>query len=102
MIGCGQVKLHRDGSRELASLAVRLQDRDQGVARALIVYLLEGQIRPIHLMCHAGLGLFYNKFGFQAISEGEMTPYFRNIYRFFHLFKLTRATEEKLLVMRLD
>jgi len=102
MIGCGQVKLHRDGSQELASLAVRLHDRHQGVARALIENLLEGQIRPIYLMCHSGLGLFYNKFGFQAIGEGEMTPYFRSINRFFHIFRLTRVTEERILVMRLD
>jgi len=102
VIGCGQVKRHRDGSRELASLAVRLQDRDQGVAQALIARLLDGQVRPIYLMCRSDLGLFYNKFGFHAASKNELTPYYRRVTRFMRIFRANRAREDKLLVMRLD
>ncbi|KAF0107191.1 MAG: GCN5-like N-acetyltransferase [Anaerolineaceae bacterium] len=95
--GCVQVKPHADGSRELASLAVRGQDRGQGVARALIERLLEGQPRPVHLMCRAGLGLFYNQHGFRVVEENEMTPYFRRVSRLFRRF-----AGGGLLVMRLD
>jgi N-acetylglutamate synthase-like GNAT family acetyltransferase len=100
LVGCGQIKPHADGSRELASLAVREQDRGQGVARTLILRLLEGQPRPIHLMCRARLGSFYNQVGFRAIGPEVMPPYFRRISRLVHLFN--HSVEDGLLVMRLD
>ena len=40
LLGCGQVKRHFDGSRELASIAVQEQARGQGLARAVIQELL--------------------------------------------------------------
>ena len=40
VIGCGQVKPHRDGSRELASIVVHPAWRGQGVARAVIERLI--------------------------------------------------------------
>jgi N-acetylglutamate synthase-like GNAT family acetyltransferase len=100
LVGCGQVKPHGDGSRELASLAVREQDRGQGVARTLVLRLLEGQPRPVHLMCRARLGSFYNQYGFHAIGLDEMPPYFRRIARLIHFFN--HSVEDGLLVMRLD
>jgi N-acetylglutamate synthase-like GNAT family acetyltransferase len=102
LTGCAQIKPHADGSRELASLAVREQDRGQGVARALIERLLEGQPRPVYLMCRARLGSFYNRFGFRSLAENEMTTYFQRINRLAHLFFHNGASEDGLLVMRLD
>jgi N-acetylglutamate synthase-like GNAT family acetyltransferase len=102
LAGCAQIKPHSDGTRELASLAVRKQDRGQGVARALIERLLDGQPRPVHLMCRARLGSFYNRFGFRSLTEKEMTPYFQRINRLIHLFVPGGAREDGLLVMRLD
>ena len=37
MIGCGQVKPRADGTRELASIAVRPAYRQQGIAQAIMV-----------------------------------------------------------------
>jgi N-acetylglutamate synthase-like GNAT family acetyltransferase len=51
LLGCGQIKPHADGSREMASIAVREQVRGQGVARAVIEALLALELeRPIYLM----------------------------------------------------
>ena len=36
LVGCGQVKQHKDGSLELASIAVQPDWRKQGVARAIV------------------------------------------------------------------
>jgi N-acetylglutamate synthase-like GNAT family acetyltransferase len=98
VIGCVQIKPHRDGSRELASLVTRPDWRNQGVARSLIEQLLEKHPGMLYLMCRSELGPFYEKFGFRVLAEDAMPRYFRRIKR------LTRLAEglvgnELLLVM---
>lgn len=78
-MGCAQLKLHRDGSFELASLAVEAGVRGQGVARALIEHFLAHSPRPLYLMCRPALTPFYEKFGFRIIGREAMPPYFRRI-----------------------
>lgn len=103
ILGCGQIKPHRDGSRELASLAVREQVRGQGVGRALIEELVRQEAaRPLYLMCRATLEPFYAKFDFQAVGLAEMPPYFRRISRLASLFDGKGIPRDRLLVMRLD
>jgi N-acetylglutamate synthase-like GNAT family acetyltransferase len=79
VVGCGQIKSHADGSMELASIVVTPPWQGQGIARSIIEYLLETHHGDLHLMCQSSLGKLYEKFGFQAISEEEMPPYFRRI-----------------------
>ncbi|MEW6029527.1 MAG: GNAT family N-acetyltransferase [Chloroflexota bacterium] len=101
MVGCGQVKPHSDGTRELASIAVRPAWRGRGIARLIIERLLDESPRPLYLTCASGLGPLYEKFGFRALSEREMTPYFRRLSRLATAFmKLARG--QTLLVMKLD
>jgi N-acetylglutamate synthase-like GNAT family acetyltransferase len=100
LVGCGQVKPHRDGSLELASIAVVPEQRGRGVARAILERLLETYPRPLYLTCRAHLGPFYEKFGFQAVEEGEMPPYFRRIKRLAKLVKSIGIIPGDLLVMR--
>lgn len=100
LIGTGQIKPHRDGSRELASIAVRPGYRRQGVASAIIERLLSENSGVLYLTCQEHLGSFYARFGFQAIESQEMTPYFRQAVRFFNLLKRIGAVNEGLLVMR--
>jgi N-acetylglutamate synthase-like GNAT family acetyltransferase len=103
LLGCGQVKLHSDGSREIASIAVHEQARGQGVARAIIEKLLVGEpTRPVYLMCRARLGALYAKFGFHTIGLDEMSPYFQRISRAERIFNANARPEDRLLVMRLD
>lgn len=78
-IGCAQLKPHRDGSLELASLAVEDEYHRQGVARALIEHLLAHSPRPLYLMCRPVLVPFYEKFGFRVCGTETMPPYFRRI-----------------------
>ena len=103
LIGCGQIKPHADGSRELASIAVQEQARGQSVARAVIEALLDLQPeRPLFLICRSRLGPFYIKWGFHAIVQEEMPTYFRNISRVERIFNSKAQPEDRLLVMRLD
>ena len=100
VIGCGQVKPHRDGSRELASLVVCKPWRNQGVARALIDALTEHEMKPLWLTCASDLVPFYRKFGFEEVaSPSQMPAYFRLARRAFDLITLFRKFPGYLAVM---
>lgn len=102
LLGCGQIKSHFDGSKELASIAVQELARGQGLARAVIQELLQREsTRPLYLMCRARLESLYVKFGFQRIDFTEMPPYFRRIKRAEQLFNSSGQPGDRLSVMRL-
>ena len=71
VIGCGQIKPHGGGILELASIAVPLSYRGQGIARKIIEILLAENPRPLYLMCIEHNGPMYEKFGFRAIELDE-------------------------------
>jgi N-acetylglutamate synthase-like GNAT family acetyltransferase len=103
LLGCGQIKAHSDGSRELASIAVREQARGQGVARAVIEKLVVREpTRPLYLMCRARLGSLYAKFGFHSIGFDDMPLYFQRISRAERIFNSKAQPDDRLLIMRMD
>jgi len=99
LIGCGQVKPHRDGTRELASIAVQPRYRGRGVARAIIERLLAENQPPLYLICRESLSPFYEKFGFSGCSDKELTPYFSNIRRWADFVYTRGWMKEGLIVM---
>ena len=99
MIGCVQLKPHKDGSVELASLAVVAEWQGKGVARTLIEHMLEIHFGVLYLMCRSDLGPLYKKFGFHSIGIEEMPRYFRRIARLAGFLEPLRPTSEGLLVM---
>jgi N-acetylglutamate synthase-like GNAT family acetyltransferase len=101
LLACGQVKPHRDGSRELASIAVHSSARGQGLARLVIERLLVEHLPPLYLTCRESVRFLYEKFGFRVIRYGEMPPYFRRISRFVNWLHRLGITPEAVLVMRL-
>lgn len=99
-IGCGQVKPHRDGSRELASIAVKKGWRRQGVARAIIERLQAEYGRPLWLTCVNYLVPFYEPFGFMEVTDlDQMTAYYRRAKRFMKLVQLLSRQRYYLAVM---
>jgi len=99
LIGCGQVKSHRDGSRELASIVVVPAWRRRGVARAIIERLLAENPGTLYLTCRSSLGPLYEKFGFHALEPQDMPPYFRRLSRLASVMNLLVDFGETLLVM---
>ena len=102
LIGCGQLKPHGGEVVELASIAVSPEHQGQGVARAIIEYLLKESPRPLYLMCESRLGSLYERFGFRAISYEEMPRYFQRISKLAGLVTTLAHREERLLVMKLQ
>ena len=80
IIGCGQLKPHIDGTRELASIAVAKPYRRQGVARMVVEHLTGQTSRPIYLICLSHMGPFYERFGFRSIGPAGMSLYFLCTY----------------------
>jgi N-acetylglutamate synthase-like GNAT family acetyltransferase len=103
MVGCAQIKPHRDGSLELASVAVVSHYRHQGVAGALIHHLLRGQHGPVYLTCRAELSVFYNRFGFEEVKDSpDMPVYFRRIQRIFQFLVKIGLRGRRLAVMKCE
>jgi N-acetylglutamate synthase-like GNAT family acetyltransferase len=102
LIGCGQVRFHNDGSRELASVAVAPDYRHEGIASAIISHLLNISPLPIYLTCRAELEPFYQRFGFHTITEDDMPPYFIRTSRLVGILIKLRRQDDRLLVMMLS
>jgi N-acetylglutamate synthase-like GNAT family acetyltransferase len=100
LVGTGQVKPHRDGSLELASIAVQPGWRRRGVARTIIERLLAEHPGPVYLTCRAKLGPFYEKFGFERVAESEMPAYYLKVSRVFNFIQSISGVRAGLWVMR--
>jgi N-acetylglutamate synthase-like GNAT family acetyltransferase len=100
VIGCGQIKPHGDGTRELASIAVIPAWRERGVARSIIEHLVTLDSGPLYLTCRAHLGPLYEKYGFHSLRMEEMPPYFRRVARLARSLGRLKVIPQDLLVMR--
>lgn len=88
VLGCGQIKRHRDGSVELASLYIAPEYRGQGIASALIRQLQSKARSDLWLTCRSDLIPFYARFEFLEVTDPrEMPGYFRRVWQLFRLFK---------------
>jgi amino-acid N-acetyltransferase len=74
IVGVGQIKNYKDGSRELASIAIIPAYQRQGIASQIINALMKDEKGSIHLFCRAGLASFYRRFGFEVIPFQELPP----------------------------
>ncbi len=102
LLGCGQLKPHRGGITELASIAVVPNHRRRGIARAIIEHLLKRGPRPLYLTCRSSLGSFYEKWGFRQLELAEMPAYYRRLVRVMSIVGALFMADERLLVMVLQ
>ena len=99
LLGCGQLKPHRGGIVELASIAVVPAQRQRGIARLIIENLLVLAPRPLYLTCRSRLGPFYMKWGFRSLEFSEMPAYYRRLAKVMSIVGNLFLPDERLLVM---
>jgi N-acetylglutamate synthase-like GNAT family acetyltransferase len=99
ILGTGQIKTHYDGTRELASIAVRPAFKGQGIARMIIERLLEENPPPLYLTCRSPLAPLYQKFGFQPLERNSLNGYFKRLVKLVSLIEWLGPSKDKMLVM---
>ena len=82
MVGCGQIKPHGDGTKELASIAVEPEYQGKGVGTLIMNALLEREPGELYLTCLRHNVTYYEKFGFRELKFEEFPPYMKRMFRF--------------------
>ena len=76
VVGIGQIKRHRDGTPELASLVVAADRRGEGIGGALVRTLVARHQAhaedPLYLFCLVALESFYAGLGFQRVERQQL------------------------------
>jgi len=72
VIGIGQIKHHRDGTPELASLVVAADRRGEGIGQALVRALVASHQGALYLFCLATLEGYYRQLGFQRVERAHL------------------------------
>lgn len=80
VVGIRQVKIHKHGTREVASGFVRPEYRHQGVSARLMQEVLAREDGPLYLMCNAKWAPYYEQFGFRQLVPNELPADFRREY----------------------
>jgi N-acetylglutamate synthase-like GNAT family acetyltransferase len=80
MVGCAQLKIHRQGTPELASVAVVPDRRGDGIGSRLVETLIAGQSRGIYLTTVPDNVAYFERFAFHAIHPGQTPGDFRRAF----------------------
>ena len=82
MVGCGQIKPHGDGTKELASIAVEPDYQGKGVGTMVMNALLEREPGELYLTCLRHNVTYYERFGFRELKFEEFPPDMKRMFRF--------------------
>ncbi len=100
-VGIAQVKQHRDGTRELASVAVVPDRQGQGIGSAMVRELIARHGQDVlHLTCLDARQGYYERFGFRRLGRKEYPTYFARMVPLFN--SIGRLFRQRIIVMRRD
>jgi N-acetylglutamate synthase-like GNAT family acetyltransferase len=107
VVACAQVRVHRGGARELASVAVARTQRGRGVGRAVAEAAITGEpVRPLYLYTESRTGAFWSKLAFRSIEGDEIPPDLRGSLRIARVatavFSIVKREPYRIVVMRRD
>jgi len=75
VVATAQVRHHAEGTRELASVAVRSDRQGEGIGRRISEAAIAREPgRPLYLYTEGRTVEYWGKFGFREIGDGEVPP----------------------------
>lgn len=80
VIGVRQVKIHSNGTREIASGFVLPEYRRQGISARLMDELLTRETGPLYTMVSEKRAAYYEQFGFRRVDSRQLPSDFRKEY----------------------
>jgi amino-acid N-acetyltransferase len=101
-VGCVQIKPHKDGTRELASLAVTPSRQGSGIGSVLVKALLERERGELYLMCLRPMVTYYQRFGFEEVPEAAMPRSLKIYHRAGKIFAKIAGTQGTSIMRRED
>ena len=81
VVGIRQVKVHGQGTREVASGFVLPEYRNQGISARLMKELLAREEGSLYSMVDQKWLPYYDQFGFRQVAVNQLPPDFRKEYR---------------------
>jgi N-acetylglutamate synthase-like GNAT family acetyltransferase len=81
VVGIRQVKVHAEGTREVASGFVLPEYRNQGISARLMRELLARESGSLYSMVDQKWLPYYEQFGFRQVDVSQLPPDFRKEYR---------------------
>jgi amino-acid N-acetyltransferase len=81
LLGCAQIRVHPNGTRELASVAVTADRRGSGIGGRLVEAILARESEDVYLMTRRETESYFERFGFRRIAAAEAPSDFRRQYR---------------------
>ena len=80
IVGVRQVKVHKQGTREVASGFVLPEHRRRGISAQLMNEILSREKGTLYLMCNKKWKKYYEQFGFRDVKLAELPPDFYREY----------------------
>jgi N-acetylglutamate synthase-like GNAT family acetyltransferase len=80
VVGIRQVKIHAQGTQEVASGFVLPEYRRQGISARLMDEILSREKGTLYLMCRDQRAPYYEQFGFQQVNPNQLPSDFRKEY----------------------
>ena len=81
VVGVAQVRVHPDGARELASLAVASPFRGNGVATQLVNAVLQDQTSEVYTLIDRPFVYHFQRWGFERVDAAQLPRSVRRVYR---------------------
>jgi N-acetylglutamate synthase-like GNAT family acetyltransferase len=106
VVGVAQVRTHRRGTRELASVAVDASLRGSGVGSRLVETLIAGTSGTLYLMTRRETQGYFARFGFERVEADSTPADFRGQFRIGQIataiFSIIARRRIRIVAMRRD
>ena len=80
-VGVAQVRLHQDGTKELASLVVDPSERGRGIATGMVDSLLAEETSPVYVLLDRRYVDHFARWGFSQVEPTDLPRSISRNYR---------------------